>query len=78
MLLIREAMVMGTQHWELEGRKIKTVTEEEFRIQEAESIRDSVRQDGESRFKAPDFNRETEKSLSVTVIPDLGYGYSEC
>ncbi|MEH1818368.1 MAG: hypothetical protein V7L31_04595 [Nostoc sp.] len=41
------------------------VIEEEFRIQEPESILDSVRLDGESRFKAPDFNCEEEKILSL-------------
>lgn len=34
---------------------------------------DSVRQDGESRLKAPNFNRGSEKILSVTVTPDLGH-----
>ncbi|MEG4121104.1 hypothetical protein QUA43_27010 [Microcoleus sp. N9_B4] len=51
-----------------------TFTEEEFRIQEPESSMGSVRQDGESRFKAPDFNRGAEKILSVTLTPDLGHG----
>jgi hypothetical protein len=35
---------------------------------------DFVRLDGESRFKAPDFNRGEEKILSVTVTPDFRHG----
>ncbi|AFZ09783.1 hypothetical protein Osc7112_5560 [Oscillatoria nigro-viridis PCC 7112] len=34
----------------------------------------TVRQDGESRLKASDFNRGSQKILSVTVTPDLGHG----
>lgn len=36
---------------------------------------DSVRQDGESRFQAPDFNRGAEKILSLpkTLTSDMGY-----
>ena len=49
-------------------------TEEEFRIQEPESRRDSVRQDGQSRLKAPDFNRGSQKILCVTVTPDFRHG----
>lgn len=35
---------------------------------------DSVRLDGESRFKAPHFNQGAEKILSVTVTPNLAHG----
>jgi hypothetical protein len=35
---------------------------------------DSVRLDGESRFKALDFNRGEEKILSVAVTPDFSQG----
>ena len=49
-------------------------TEEEFRIQEPESRMGAVRQDGESRLKAPDFNLGAEKILSVTVTPDFWDG----
>ncbi|MCC5624607.1 hypothetical protein [Nostoc sp. CHAB 5715] len=55
----------------------KLITEEEFRIQEPESRMDSVRLDGESRFKAPDFNRGEEKILSLLKPLTLGMGYSE-
>lgn len=43
------------------------------RIQNSGARMDSVRQDGESRLKAPNFNRGSEKILSVTVTPDLGH-----
>ncbi|MEG4146528.1 hypothetical protein [Microcoleus sp. Pol12B5] len=54
-----------------------TFTEEEFRIQEPESSMGSVRQDGESSFKAPDFNCGAEKILSVTLPLTWGMAYFE-